>query len=61
LVQLIGREVPFTIGSDAHEPCDAGAGIAAMLSTLMPLGLQRISYYEKRQRIDIDLETLMSR
>jgi histidinol-phosphatase (PHP family) len=60
LGQIIARDVPFTIGSDAHDPRDAGAGIADMLAALRPLGLQRISYYERRRRIDVALDTLVS-
>lgn len=60
LGQMIARDVSFTIGSDAHDPRDAGAGIADMLATLKPLGLQRISYYERRRRIDVALDTLVS-
>lgn len=56
LGQMIARDVPLTIGSDAHEPSDAGAGIAELLTALRPVGLRRISYYEQRRRVDIDLE-----
>jgi histidinol-phosphatase (PHP family) len=58
LVQLIARDVPFTIGSDAHNPSDAGAGIVELLATLRPLGLRRISYYERRRRVDVALDSL---
>lgn len=60
LAQMIDLDITFTIGSDAHTPCDAGVGIASMLESLQPYGLKRISYYEKRQRIDIDVDTLIS-
>ncbi len=58
VAQLISHEVPFTIGSDAHDPSDAGAGIAELLEALRPLGLKRISYYESRRRIDVTLDSL---
>lgn len=58
LAQLIARDVPFTIGSDAHDPRDAGAGVAELLAALRPLGLQRVSYYERRRRIDVALDSL---
>lgn len=60
VAQLISHEVPFTIGSDAHDPSDAGAGIAELLEALRPLGLNNISYYEKRRRIDVTLDSLTS-
>lgn len=58
LGQLIAREVPFTIGSDAHNPSDAGAGIEELLVALRPLGLRSISYFEQRRRVDIALASL---
>ena len=58
VTQLIAHGVPFTVGSDAHDPSDAGAGIAELLETLRPLGLESISYYEKRRRIDVALDSL---
>jgi histidinol-phosphatase (PHP family) len=59
LGQMLAHDVHFTIGSDAHDPRDAGAGITDMLAALRPLGLQRISYYERRRRIDVALDTLV--
>lgn len=60
LEQLIELNIPFTIGSDAHDPRDAGAGIAELMQTLAPLGLQRLSYFRQRQRTDIALHDLLS-
>lgn len=60
LGQLIDLNIPFTIGSDAHDPLDAGAGIAELMHALRPLGLQRLSYFHQRQRTDIALDTLIS-
>lgn len=53
LTQMIALDVPFTIGSDAHVPSDAGAGISYMIDNLKTHGLRRISYYEERRRIDV--------
>lgn len=58
VAQLIAHEVPFTVGSDTHDPSDAGCGIAELLTALRPLGLKRISYYERRRRIDVALDSL---
>lgn len=58
VAKLIANEVPFTIGSDAHSPHDAGAGIVELLANLSPQGLRGVSYYEKRQRIDVALDQL---
>lgn len=59
LPQLIAHDVPFTIGSDTHAPEDAGAGVAELMRELQPLGLGRISYYQGRRRIDVDIDTLL--
>uniref|UniRef100_UPI00373EBDA4 histidinol-phosphatase HisJ family protein n=1 Tax=Halomonas sp. B23F22_3 TaxID=3459516 RepID=UPI00373EBDA4 len=56
LTQLMTHNAAFTVGSDAHDPCDAGAGIRDMLNALQPLGLQSISYFERRRRIDVPLD-----
>lgn len=61
LPQLISQDVPFVIGSDTHAPEDAGAGVAELMRTLQPLGLERISYYRGRRRIDVGLDTLLPR
>lgn len=58
LEKLLRNNVPLTIGSDAHDPRDAGAGIAELVEVLRPLGLQSISYYQQRQRIDVLLDNL---
>ncbi|MBI0471270.1 histidinol-phosphatase [Pectobacterium parmentieri] len=59
LTQLIELKVPFTIGSDVHDPRDAGAGIAELMPELRRLGLQHLSYFHQRQRTDITLDTLL--
>lgn len=58
LEKLLGNNVPLTIGSDAHDPHDAGGGIAELVAALRPLGLQSLSYYQQRQRIDVLLDDL---
>lgn len=58
LEKLLRNNVPLTIGSDAHDPRDAGMGIAELMKALRPLGLQSISYYHQRQRIDVLLDDL---
>ena len=58
LETLLRNNGPLTIGSDAHDPRDAGTGIAELMEALRPLGLQSISYYQQRQRIDVLLDDL---
>lgn len=59
LPMLIAHGVPLTIGSDTHAPQDAGAGLAELMNALRPLGLQRVSYYNRRKRIDVDVDSLL--
>lgn len=59
LEQLIKLNVSFTIGSDAHNPRDAGAGIAQLMQVLPSLGLKRLCYFRQRQRTDITLDDLL--
>jgi histidinol-phosphatase (PHP family) len=56
LPQLIAHGAAFTIGSDTHDPHDAGAGIRTLVDELQPLGQHRISYFEGRRRIDMPLD-----
>lgn len=51
---LIHAGATFTIGSDAHTPEDVGAGVREVVDALIPLGLKTVSYFEGRQRIDIE-------
>lgn len=57
---LISAGTRFTIGSDAHSPKDVGAGVQALVDALLPLGLTTLSYFEKRQRVDIDAVSVSS-
>jgi len=56
---LLAAGASFTIGSDAHDPRDVGAGIIPLLEELAPLGLHTVSYYEKRTRIDVSVPDIL--
>lgn len=58
---LLSAGTAFTVGSDAHAPADVGLGIDVMLRDLKPLGLQTVSYFERRQRIDVPLSALLEK
>lgn len=57
---LIHAGAAFTIGSDAHTPEDVGVGVREVVDALIPIGLRTVSYFEDRQRIDIEATTLMT-
>ena len=56
---LLAAGASFTIGSDAHDPSDVGAGIIPLLEELAPLGLHTVSYFEKRTRIDVPVPDIL--
>lgn len=56
---LLAAGASFTVGSDAHDPSDVGAGIIPLLEELAPLGLHTVSYYEKRTRIDVPVPGIL--
>ncbi len=56
LPQLIAHGAVFTIGSDTHDPLDAGTGIRLLVDQLRPLGLDCISYFEGRCRINVPVD-----
>lgn len=58
LPQLIAEGISCTIGSDAHNPTDVGAGIQELLGTLVPAGLTNISYFENRRRIEVSIQEI---
>ena len=61
LPQLMAHDIALTVGSDAHDPNDAGAGIRKLiLHVLKPQGLQNISYYERRQKVEVTLDSLVT-
>ncbi|MEY8200144.1 MAG: histidinol-phosphatase [Colwellia sp.] len=53
--ELLKLNIPLTIGSDAHNPADVGRGVQELIRELVPIGLKNISYFKKRQRIDVEL------
>lgn len=58
LPQLITQNISCTIGSDAHAPADVGEGIEELLQMLIPAGLNTVSYFENRRRIDAPVHSL---
>ncbi len=52
---LADRKVPITMGSDSHRPEEVGSDFEAASALLKELGVNRISYFKKRQRLEINL------
>jgi histidinol-phosphatase (PHP family) len=56
LREIVVRDIPVVVGSDAHDPTRVGEGFEAALSTLSRLGCSRVSYFLGRSRIEVGLE-----
>jgi len=52
---LVARNVPLTLGSDAHRPEDVGRDIGFAISILMDVGCEEVSIFERRNRESIKL------
>jgi len=51
----LARDIPFTIGSDAHAPDHVGQFFAEVLDLFTSMGLSRLHYFRKRQRVAVAL------
>lgn len=60
LPKLIAQGTHFTIGSDAHQPLDAGAGVNDVINTVLALGLNKLCYFESRQRVVVPLSSIIT-
>ena len=58
---LLDAGATMTIGSDAHDPIDAGAGIRPLLKELHCVGLHEVVYYVKRQPVKVPVARLLER
>jgi len=60
LLTFLSRQgVNFTIGSDAHSPSHVGFGILDNLNKCRKYGIEKLSYYESRLRIELTVDELI--
>jgi len=52
---LVSRNVPLTLGSDAHRPEDVGRDLDFAVSVLTEIGCNEVSVFERRNRESIAL------
>jgi histidinol-phosphatase (PHP family) len=57
--ELHRQGITFTIGSDAHDPADIGAGIQAQLAECVRLNINSIVYYQQRQKQFMSITDLL--
>jgi len=55
LVELAGRGVPLTVGSDAHSPDDVGAGWSEARRALIDVGVTTLAVFRRRRREEVSL------
>jgi len=56
LISILNENnISFTIGSDAHSPNEVNLGIQTILNLAKNIGIKKISYYKKRDKIEIDI------
>jgi histidinol-phosphatase (PHP family) len=60
LRMMAERKIPIVIGSDAHKPVRVGEHFVTALNNLSEAGFEHISYFKKRQRIDLKISDVIS-
>ena len=60
LRMMAERKIPIVIGSDAHKPVRVGEHFVTALNNLAEAGFEHISYFKKRQRIDLKISDVIS-
>lgn len=56
LSTLNNNNISFTIGSDAHNPNEINMGIQHILKIIKNVGIEKISYYQNRNIVNIDID-----
>jgi len=60
LRMMADREIPVVIGSDAHRANRVGEHFMTALSHLQEAGYEKVSYFLKRQRIDLKISEVQA-
>ncbi|GAB3447156.1 hypothetical protein GCM10027396_18940 [Insolitispirillum peregrinum] len=55
---LVDEGVGFTLGSDAHAPEEVGIGLEQTIVAAATAGVDSISYYQRRKRVNLPLAAL---
>jgi histidinol-phosphatase (PHP family) len=53
LRMMAERGIPVVLGSDAHHPRRVAEGFPEALALLEEAGFETISYFDRRQRVDV--------
>ena len=60
LKMMAERKIPIVLGSDAHKPIRVGEHFITALNNLVEAGFEHVSYFKKRQRIDVKISDVIS-
>lgn len=60
LRMMAERKIPVVIGSDAHRAQRVGEHFVTALNNLSDAGYEEVSYFQKRQRIDLKISDVIS-
>ncbi len=60
LKMMAERKIPIVLGSDAHKPVRVGEHFITALNNLVEAGFENVSYFKKRQRIDVKISDVIS-
>jgi len=60
LRMMAERKIPIVLGSDAHRPNRVGEHFITALNNLSEAGFEEISYFKKRERIDLKIGDVIS-
>jgi histidinol-phosphatase (PHP family) len=58
---LNDNNISFTIGSDAHKPNQINMGIQTILKIVKTIGIEKISYYQNRNIIHVDIDKCITK
>jgi histidinol-phosphatase (PHP family) len=60
LRMMAERKIPIVVGSDAHRAQRVGEHFTTALNNLIEAGYEEVSYFQKRQRIDLKINDVLA-
>ena len=60
LRMMADRKIPIVVGSDAHRTQRVGEHFVTALNNLTEAGYEHVSYFQKRQRIDLKISDVLA-
>ncbi len=60
LQEMRARDIPVTIGADAHQPDRVADGYETALQLLAECGYRKVSFFLDRQRQEVSIEEALA-